>query len=135
MAFEMYKLEYQEFARRSRPPEVTVKSNGILGINAASAEEIGNWGMAQLYWDVDKKRIGIKFYRSDEEADYLLKLRPVKKAGGYLISCKGFLAQYCCLALDASLRCPAWYDKAKRMLIVEVSKGRACGRKGAGRHG
>ncbi len=135
MAFEMYKLEYQPMrgGARQQTPAATIKPGGILSINAAAAKETGEWGAVQLYWDADRRRIGIKLFRADEEGNYMLPLRRVKKEG-YAISCKGFLAQYCGLSLN-TFRCPVWYDKGKRMLIVEVSKGELRGRKGTGKHG
>jgi hypothetical protein len=98
---------------------VTLGKTGMIGLNAAvSRNLIGDNRFAHLYFDKDKKLIGIKFQKSNDQDAYPVKCS--KNMGHGSIAGVSFLKTYSIFP-DQTTAYPAIFLNDQSMLVIDLS--------------
>ena len=114
MAFELFEKKGGRYTQ----PRVSITRAGQIGMNAACLDKyLKNTNYALLYYDKDKKTIGIK--PVDKQADSAFRITSSNKRASGSISGRSFLS---CYGIDFSKKkrfTPSWSSK-EQMLIFKV---------------
>jgi len=113
MAFERYLKQRAQVNK----PRVSVWKTGLIWLNGAALRSFGLTKMTHviLFYDRDKKRIGLRFSESAKEEGAL---KVVRKGGGAVIFSKGFL-QYFGIEYPRAQRFSLVLDEKQALYILQ----------------
>ena len=114
MALQLYKNK----GGRSSKPKVSITAAGQIGINAQCADRyFKNKGHVQLYYDIDKKLVGIKGF--DKESEYTFKLTKSSGGGSSSVAGRSFLNS-CEIDFSKSRRFTPEWDEKNEILLIKL---------------
>ena len=114
MALQLYKNK----GGRSSKPKISITTAGQIGINAQCANKyFKHKGYAQLYYDIEKKIIGIKGF--DVGNEYTFKLTKSGVSETYSIAGRSFLNSFEFDFSKSRKFIPEW-DVKNEMLLVKL---------------
>ncbi len=112
-------MSFQRFIEtaRSYRPKVSVRSNGTLGFNSGAVVKFSlkSYKYAILFYDEERKMVGVKPTKSEEEGTHGLNCG---KTGAW-ISARRFL-DYFGIATQATKRCDASWDEKEKMIVFQL---------------
>ena len=115
-------MAWETFRRTRRPspkdPTITLSKIGMIGLNTAVCQLIGDCRYALLMFDKKNSMIGIKFLKNNEPDAYPVGVLPKKSHGS--MSGVGFLKAYGIMP-TATRAFPASYDEKTKMLVSDIS--------------
>jgi len=116
-------MPWELFKRRTRPspkdPMVTLSKSGIIGLNTAVTKNIlGDSRYAHLFFDKEKRFIGIKFKKERDQDTYPVKCTPSMTHGS--LAGISFLKTYGIFP-DETTAYPASFDETNKILVVNIS--------------
>jgi len=113
MAFERYLKQRGQVNK----PRVAVWKTGQIGLNEAALREFGLTEMthAALFYDRDKKKIGLRFSDSAKEEGAV---KVVRRGGGAIIFAKGFL-RYFGIEYSRARRFSLVFDEKQALYILQ----------------
>jgi hypothetical protein len=117
MAFEQVKKAGQ--GGGSTEPMLSLRKSGGIGINSAAMEEhIPDAEYAELYFDEDNNKIGVK--PVDEESEDIFKINQTESSGG--ITPTNFMKRHD-LIPEVTTRYEVSWDDDEEMLVADLSEG------------
>jgi hypothetical protein len=116
-------MAWELFKRRTRPspkdPMVTLSKSGMIGLNTAVTKNIlGENRYAHLFFDREKRFIGIKFQKNSDQDAYPVKCTPSMTHGS--VAGVSFLKTYGIFP-DETTAYPATFDDTNKILVVDIS--------------
>jgi hypothetical protein len=115
---------WEQFKRttKSSPkdPTVTLSSSGIIGLNTAVAKNIiGDAKFALLFYDKQRKLIGLKFIKHNDPDAYPVKVTANRTHGS--LAGVSFLKTYRIFPTETT-KYEASYDEKEKILSVDLSR-------------
>lgn len=107
---------------RSIRPILSVRGESQIGFNDAAIKKfkVNEYKYASIFFDEDKKRIGVKLTNDNSERG-LFKVR-FKEGSGAHIPAKSFITNYKLNALKRPRRFSAEWDSADKMIVAEIKE-------------
>jgi len=122
-------VKYSPAKKRSNKPLITISSKAFH-LNKESQKFFNHKEFAELYFDADKKQVGIKPLDRETESSLMVRKYPQKSIA--LISASGFISRF---AIDRSLshgkldkdpksigpaRVEAEWDEREKMILLKL---------------
>lgn len=122
MAFEKFVP-----ARQQKPPQASVKKTGTISLDIAYARRygLGDSGFVTLYFDPQRRKIGLRSADAKEEGA----VRFSQRTRVASVRARPLFQTYG-IALETTSRVPVSYDETEKMVVVELPSG---GRRPGGR--
>lgn len=106
--------------RRSKEPRVSLNKRGLVMFNARCVDEyVKDHDFAELYYDAQEKRIGIKFL--DEESEHAFKVQRYREKRSVMMMVRGFFEHYKIMPKETRSY-PAKWDSRENMLIIDLKQ-------------
>ena len=101
-------------------PSVSIWSRGQLSFNQGAAQKynLGDYKYAQLFYDRETRRIGIKFTNEETEAGAIAM---TKGRTGFTLSIKAFLDHYD-IPHEKTRKYTVTYDESDNLYVVDLGK-------------
>ena len=115
MAWETFRRTSR---RSSKEPTITLAKSGIIGLNTAVVQLLGDRKYGLLLFDREKMLMGIKLLKKSERDAYQIGVVPKKSHGS--ISGTSFMKTYG-IEPTETRAFPASYDDKAETLIADVS--------------
>ena len=104
--------------RRAREPRITLNKAGIITFNASCVDEyVKDHGFAELYYDAQEKRIGIKLL--NEQTEHLFKIQRSRNKRVVLVTARTFVEYYKIMPKETKSY-PVRWDAREDMLIIDL---------------